>query len=70
MNREVIIGYDSFNRWIHKRYIKMSQCFLKPYKSFGGNINVKVDLSNYATKAELKNATRVDTSTLAAKSKS
>ena len=32
MNREVIIGYDSFNRWIHKRYIKMSQCFLKPYK--------------------------------------
>ena len=29
---------------------------------------VKVDLSNYATKADLKNATGVDTSTLAAKS--
>ena len=70
MNRKVIIGYDSFNRQIHKRYIKMSQCFPKPYKSFGGNINIKVDLSNYATKAELRNARRFDTSTLAAKSKS
>ena len=34
----------------------MSQYF-PPYKSFGGNVNVKVDLSNYATKTELKNAT-------------
>ena len=31
------------------------------------NINVKVDLSNYATKLDLKNATGVDTSKLAAK---
>ena len=28
----------------------MSQYFPKPYRSFGGDINVKVDLSNYATK--------------------
>ena len=28
----------------------MSQYFPKPFKSFGGNINVKGDLSNYATK--------------------
>ena len=34
---------------------------------FGGDINVKVDLSNYATKAELKNATGADTSKLAKK---
>ena len=27
----------------------MSQYFLKPYEPFGGDINVKVDLSNYAT---------------------
>ena len=27
----------------------MSQYFLKPYKPFGEDINVKVDLSNYAT---------------------
>ena len=31
-------------------------------RSFGGNINVQVDLSNYATKTDLKNVTYVDTS--------
>ena len=46
----------------------MSQCLPKPYRTFGGNINVKVDLSSYATKLDLKNATGVDTSKLAAKS--
>ena len=30
----------------------MSQYFSKPFRSFGENINVKVDLSNYATKTE------------------
>ena len=49
-------------------YIKMSQYFPKPYEPFGGDINVKVDLSNYATKSDLKNATGIDTSKLAAKS--
>ena len=46
----------------------MSQYFPKPYEPFGGDINVKVNLSNYATKADLKNATRIDTSKLALKS--
>ena len=32
----------------------MSQYFPKPFRSFGGNINVKVDISNYATKADIK----------------
>ena len=32
----------------------MSQYFPKPYEPFGGDINVKVDLSSYATKADLK----------------
>ena len=45
----------------------MSQYFPKPFKSFGGNINVKVDLSNYATKTDLKNVTHVDTSSFALK---
>ena len=45
----------------------MSQYFLKPFKSFGGNINVKVDLSNYTTKTDLKNITHVDTSSFALK---
>ena len=46
----------------------MSQYFPKPSEPFGGDINVKVYLSNYATKADLKNATAIDTSKLAAKS--
>ena len=45
----------------------MSQYFPKPFKSFGGNINVKVDLSNYATKTDLKNVIHVDTSGFALK---
>ena len=42
----------------------MSPYFPKLFRSFGGNINVKVDLSNYATKTDLKN---VDTSSFALK---
>ena len=45
----------------------MSQYFPKPFRSFGGNINVKADLSNYATKTDLKNVTHVDTSSFALK---
>ena len=33
----------------------MSQSFPKPYERFGGDINVKVDLSSYARKADIKN---------------
>ena len=45
----------------------MSQYIPKPFKSLGGNINVKTDLSNYATKTDLKNVTHVDTSSFALK---
>ena len=45
----------------------MSRYFPKPYKPFGGDINVKVDLSNYATKADIKNISHVDTSSFALK---
>ena len=45
----------------------MIQYFPKPFRSFEGNINVKVDLSNYATKTDLKNVTHVDTSSFALK---
>ena len=48
---------------IKRPCIKMNQYFPKPFRSFSGNINVKVDLSNYATKTELKNVTHLDTST-------
>ena len=47
---------------------KMSQYFPRRCKSFEGNIKVKVDLSNYATKAKLENAAGCDTSKLVAKS--
>ena len=45
----------------------MSQYFPKPYEAFSGDINVKVDLSNYATKADIKNISHVDTSSFALK---
>ena len=48
----------------------MSQYFPKRYEPFGGDINVKVDLSNYATKTDLTNVTHVDTSSLALKTNS
>ena len=44
----------------------MSQYFPKPLRS-GRNINVKVDLSNYATKTDIKNITHIDTSSFALK---
>ena len=39
----------------------MSEYFPKSFISFGRNINVKVDLSNYATKTDIKNISHVDT---------
>ena len=45
----------------------MSQHFPKPYDPFSGDINVKVDLSNYATKADIKSISHVDTSSFALK---
>ena len=45
----------------------MSQYFPKPYEPFGGDINIKVDLSNYATKTDLKNVSHVDVSSFALK---
>ena len=45
----------------------MSQYFPKPYEPFGGDINVKVDLSNYATKTDIKNISHIDTSSFALK---
>ena len=44
----------------------MSEYFSEP-KSLGGRVKVELDLSNYATKADLKNAKGVDTSKFAKK---
>ena len=48
----------------------MCQSVPKQYEPFGGDINVKVDWSNYAAKADLKTATGIDTSELVVKSDS
>ena len=45
----------------------MRQYFPKPYEPFCGDINVTVDLSNYATMDDIKNITHVDTSSFALK---
>ena len=45
----------------------MSQYFAKQFRSFGENIDVKVDHSNYATKTKLKNVAHIDTSSSALK---
>ena len=44
----LIVGF--IKRILHK----MSQCFPKSYEPFGGDINIKVNFSNYATKLHLK----------------
>ena len=45
----------------------MTQYLPKLYEPFVGDINVKVDLSNYATKVDIKNITHIDTSSFALK---
>ena len=52
---------------IKRTLYKMSQYFPKPYSPFSGDINVKVDLSNYATKADIENIIHVNTSSFALK---
>ena len=47
--------------------MKMSQYFPKLSEPFDGNINFKVDLSNYTTKTVIKNISHVDTSSFALK---
>ena len=46
-------GYDNlFDSWI-------SQYFPKAFRNFGGNINVKVNPSSHASKANIKNISHV-----------
>ena len=50
---------------IKKALFKMSQYF-PPYRSFGGNVKVELDLPSYATKTD--NVTHIDVSSFALKS--
>ena len=47
-------------------YYKMST-YYPPYKSSSNNIKVELDLTNYATKTDLKNITHLDVSSFASK---
>ena len=44
----------------------MSEYFPKPYEPFAGDISVKLDLSNYTPKGDVKGATGVNLSNLGA----
>ena len=46
----------------------MSNYFRRRYKRFDGDISLKIDLSNYATKTDLKHLSHVDVSSFALKS--
>ena len=69
---------NSFNSWIYKKdlvwfywlqlhCIKNESIFCKTLWPIWRRNNVKVDLSNYATKAYIKNISHVDTSSFALK---
>ena len=49
-------------------FIRTSQYLLKRYEPFGGDINVRVDLPNYATETDIKNISHVDALNFALKS--
>ena len=65
-------GYDSlFNSWIKMKDItRISQYFPEPYEHYGGNLRVELDLSNYATKDDLKGDIDAGISTFTLVSKS
>ena len=61
-------SYDNyFDSWIDKKDIVCIIKYLPELKSSGGRLKVELNLSNYATKADLKNATSVDISKFAKK---
>ena len=62
-------GYDSpFDSCIDKKDIVYVSEHFPESKSSGGRVKIELDLSNYATKSDLKNVTGVDTSKFAKKS--
>ena len=52
----------SIIKLIKETYYKESQYFPKPFRKFRGNISVNINLSNYATKSDIKNISHFDTS--------
>ena len=55
MTNQLIVGL------IKKRYFYAKMSYFPPYGHSKNKIEVELDLSNYAPKSDLKNATGVDT---------
>ena len=51
-----------------KKSLYQTSRYFPPYRSFGGNVKIELDLSSYATKTNLGNVTHVDVSNFALKS--
>ena len=49
----------------YKRQDYKMSTYYPPYKSSGQNVKVELDLTNYASKIDLKNITHVDVSSYA-----
>ena len=47
--------------------MRMSQCFPEPYEKSGGSTKFELEISNYATKANLKETSKVDLASLKTK---
>ena len=60
------LNYDIIKQSLVYKTYKMST-YNRPYKSSSSNINVELDLTNYATKTDLKNITHTDVRTFASK---
>ena len=60
----IIALVKDIEKWIYKNWVNT---FLSHMNLLKEIYNVKVDLSNYATKGDIKNATRIDASNLALK---
>ena len=65
LNDEEIIG-SFYDQELQKLNYKMST-YYPPYRSSSNNVKVELDLTNYATKTDLKNITHVDVSSFASK---
>ena len=51
----------------HKKLNYKMSAYYPPYRSSSNNVKVELDLTNYATKTDLKNITHVDVSSFASK---
>ena len=62
-------GYENlFNTATNKKDILWNILYKRWVKRSAGNVQVELDISNYAAKTDLKGVTGIDTSKLAAKS--